>query len=1054
MKCLRRWCLPHLLFPGKSTPTHHAELSPQLLFYFLHFRNTITSIAMESFQPFIKDIRVDATWSGDVSEPVSLEVSIDVVVKSRSHLPLIQNNHPSVLSAQLISIRKLVRNNEVLPPCSPSSCRAPAQQEAFGSATPFANPPNSANQQHKNPLVHGFGQASMLIDLETQETSDTVKGKAKYPFVPSDQQESLADTPEVVLFAQTASLYDATSSRDSVLSPPPPLTSKKLTIPKRRGFEPNSPQMLNRLSPRRQTLIEKDDSSPLSRQKRPVSLDKRPPWRPVGAEDTTQRGRKQLGTDVAQRRISRSAGMLQAERGRTRRRQSSLPGPAIKPERGLQNKQAAEHLFNAQTLPRGRLTKVPMRTTPRDRDTTVKVTRYAEALNASERLEKWLEDRRNQWPSEILSPDELVSDHDGSFPIQSSNSSSGPALSPSPTPSSRAALPWTSIRGIRGGGFIDGTYVVPSEGGLIPTLVDDNGTLYVYFHGDKLSDPKPISFRIKIYVSLKLEAQASGCHSLAIPGLPLQNGKSKGTFTLAVAAGRSLEDDSFKAYEKVAYVDDDFATHPLQHDQICHNFPLDKPFSIKLLCFEDCRELEKTDFEIDSDVRTRYGWEDLEGDGITAEHSMICSLRLHPFLMWAENVKFKLYLIGGPSGILETSLNPGNRRLYLDGKRCDAEHELEISLTCPVADLQKTFTISWDQSMGVAPFEVWLPRISGLYRKKLEDVFDLPDENGISVAPRPCKKSRVYSMSAQERFLKSSGEVFFFPENQHTPGTIQKGLMEQSGQFYDELTAENSDAASETPGFEDCVPPPKNTFITLQPNKRTRTEQSNLLGNIITDFGHQPVKTVALGKEAEKLASQQVTGESMGITSIEAGPHGRKYFLTRIALFGLEALRWFFRRLVFPARLLKILILLWLCFRAFDNAKVVQVENSFISSAKAAWDRWDFEPVQLHGDFTGWKHLMAKVDQGAARIIHDRHVGVLTPMDVEPEENEETETVEGNDDRSVTETSNAQESMQVPEEQSEESLSSSGTENGGDETLTLLDRIDLALGWKPPAGGR
>ena len=699
------------------------------------------------------------------------------------------------------------------------------------------------------------------------------------------------------------------------------------------------------------------------------------------------------------------------------------------------------------TLPRGRPTRSPKRAGFHDRDTTVKVTRDAEAINASERLEKWLEDRRNDWPTEDRSLRDFVSDEDRSSRISGEANVAIPALSPSPTPSSRAALPWTSPRGIRGGGYIDGKEVP------LATLVEDNGTTFVFFQGWSAGESKSARFRIEIHASVKLEAQPSGYHSLAIPGLPLQGGDAEGTFSLKIISLSSAANDGYKAYEKVAYVDDAFSTHPLQHDQMSHTFRLDMPFHVKLLCFEACRILQPSNFEIDSDVHTRYDWENFDDDTITAEHLMVCSIRLHPFLMWAEHVKLKLYLIGGPSGTLETCLEPGNRRIYLDGKSCDAEHELEVSMTCAVADLQKTFTISWEQSLGVAPFERWLPRISGIYRQKVEDIFDLPREADLLIAPRPCKSPRQSSMVARERFIKSSGNTFFLAENQHTPGTIRQSLGDQSSQFYEELTAEDPESTSATPMVENCLTPPKHAFITLKPNRRPRC-QSNFWTNIVTDLDHRPTIRLGHNELAEKTSPIADAAKPKKIPPIEAAHDRSNYSLVRSVNFMLDMLRWLLGRFAAPARLLKTMIMIWLCFRAFDREIVVHLENSIVSTARNAWDSWDFEPVQLHGDFTGWKHLMTKINHGAASVIREGHLVFLSPPDAQSQELQnvmedipvETEVTE------AEATSGADPHVLADEAFSDRSSSPSEAQQAGENRFTLLDRIDLALGWRPPAG--
>ncbi len=553
-----------------------------------------------------------------------------------------------------------------------------------------------------------------------------------------------------------------------------------------------------------------------------------------------------------------------------------------------------------------------------------------------------------------------------------------------------------------------------------------------------------------------LEAQPSGCHSLAIPGLPLQGGHAQGTFSLKIIGPATLENDDFKAYEKVAYVDKDFSTHPLQRDQMSLTFPLDMPFAVNILCFEACRVLEPSNFEVDSDVYTRYDWESFDGDGITAEHSMLCSLRLHPFLMWAENVQFRLYLIGGPSGTLETRLTPGNRRLYLDGKRCDSEHKLEILMTCPVADLQKTFIIFWEQSLGVAPVEIWLPRISSRYSKKLDELFDLPDEDGISIHPRPYQKSRLSSMAAQEEFLKSSGDISFFPENQKNPRTIRQSLVEKSGQFYDELTAEYDGTIPVTTVDEDFKAPFKHSIITSKSVKRPRTSTSDFFSDTLADASSRP----NVRKRSKKLAKTEGTAkdvaEPINTAQSKVSSEGASPLLVRGAISMVTMLRWFLSHLVAPVKLLKVMILTWLCFRAFDHDSVAQFEGSLISQAKDAWDGWNFEPVELRGDFTGWKHLMAKINRGTANVIHDGRLGVATPTDVTCEESgERVEDGPIINDEVPIQVIYEEKPFAVGKKEEAAGQSSSLSQDQEvkeDERLTLLDRIDLALGWKPPPG--
>lgn len=695
----------------------------------------------------------------------------------------------------------------------------------------------------------------------------------------------------------------------------------------------------------------------------------------------------------------------------------------------MQGLQVTERNSEPQTHPSGNLGMPLMRTALHGRDTTVKVTRYVEALNASEMLKVWLESRQGDWPADDPPVSELTPLDELSPCLPDSCHTSGPALSPSPTPSSCANLPWTSTPEVLGQGSIDKTRSALAREAPIPQLVENNGTIFAYFHGCSTEEPATSKFRIQIHASINLAAKRSGCHLLAIPGLPLQSGNAEGTFLLTIASASSQVTDGLEAYEKIAYVDDDYSLHPLQHGQISHTFRLDTPFGFKLLCLEERRVLEPSEFEIDSDVLTRYDWEKLYMDGLSAKHTMICSLRLHPFLMWAEEVQFKLYLIGGPSGSLERRLDAGNRRIYLDGKGCDAEHELEISLTCSVADLQKSFVLSWEQSLGVAPFEVWLPRISGLYRNKLNELFDLPYDADCSIVPKPCTRSRVYSKVDQEEFLKASGEIYFFPENQHTPRTIWRSLSEKSGQFYDELTADyDISTSSSTPINEGCITPLEHSLklesIDLSAVERQRTSEADILEKSSAHNGNWKAETEMHAVDATK---------ELKTISDKTSHHGPKSALVLIVLLMLDWVYWLIGLVVAPVRLVKIMVLTWVFSRAFGHDSVLQLEEFVKGKAIDVLSSWDFEPVQLGEDLTGWKHLMAKVNQGAESVIHDGHADVLKQVDGQSEEAEEV-------------------SENIPEVSEDMLAKDPGSKDTKEKPSNLLDRIDLALGWRPPTG--
>lgn len=316
-------------------------------------------------------------------------------------------------------------------------------------------------------------------------------------------------------------------------------------------------------------------------------------------------------------------------------------------------------------------------------------------------------------------------------------------------------------------------------------------------------------------------------------------------------------------------------------------------------------------------------------------------------------------------------------------------------------------------------------------------------------------------MAAEERFLKASSEVYFFPENQHTPRTIQQSLTDQSGQFYEELTASDLVSGPTTPDrpnyTTEYTSAMKKSKLTIKPNKHARKRQSTVLNETTTEDGHQASTPTDLKGKAQSKFSNR--GEATATKCLSGGASletSQLFFPLRIIVFIFELLYWFMTLLMAPVRLFKMIILTWLCLRAFDSHIVVPVENSIRSKAIEAWGRLEFEPVQLYGDFTGWKHLIATASQGTARFVHDGKNGRLAPMNGL---GEQAEVEEGSEEVAVSVMAEDRKKEGLEEDASGRVLqeevdakSSSFTtkEQDVEQTFSFLDRIDRALGWAPP----
>lgn len=361
-----------------------------------------------------------------------------------------------------------------------------------------------------------------------------------------------------------------------------------------------------------------------------------------------------------------------------------------------------------------------------------------------------------------------------------------PNLPPSPSPSSQAAVPWTSVKcrnplQLRGG---------ESSAVSLDIL---NGFLYAAFPGHVVDIPHLVHLRASIHLR---EDDDKGGHLLEIPGLPTQV-DSHGLFVLQVVAIEAEEE--YQIYEKIAYVNSNLGeTNCLTSPRLEVPFDTADPFCIKLLRFQEgTRVLQASEFEIDYDTRALFDWAnpgDSTDDTICVNYLTVCTLRLHQFLFFADSVRFTVYMTGGPSGILHFELGPGRRRIRLTKDQCGAGHELEITLTMKVQDVPKNFSFLYETVLGAAPFEGWTPRISAISRDDSGDV-DEEVENAVSggvlVTPKDCgasrsasfikckRPTREFSMLAQEKWLASKKPLIWYPENQLTPGSMAARYHEE-----------------------------------------------------------------------------------------------------------------------------------------------------------------------------------------------------------------------------------------------------------------------------------
>jgi hypothetical protein len=302
---------------------------------------------------------------------------------------------------------------------------------------------------------------------------------------------------------------------------------------------------------------------------------------------------------------------------------------------------------------------------------------------------------------------------------------------PSPTPSSQAIVPWTSVRyrnplRLRGAGC------------CAASLEKFNGCLYAIFPQDVMQVVHQVQLQAKVHLRKDSE---NGGHLLELPGLPRQD-NTVGCFTLSIVGDDSGE---YPAYKKIAHVDKDFGTDVLNGPRVDLTFEADAPLSVKLLCFEDGMQvLQEADFEIVYDVQNFLDARSLGSvtkDMISWKHLVICSLRLRDFLIWADHIQVTIFISDGQASVLQTEPVSGDHQIQLGDQRKDGD-EREVIVTVKAADITKPFGFVFEGRLETPSLRYWVPRVSKSrqlaqdIRAQREDNFDVQDV-GFENFPEP-----------------------------------------------------------------------------------------------------------------------------------------------------------------------------------------------------------------------------------------------------------------------------------------------------------------------------
>ena len=277
----------------------------------------------------------------------------------------------------------------------------------------------------------------------------------------------------------------------------------------------------------------------------------------------------------------------------------------------------------------------------------------------------------------------------------------------SPSPSSRAEMPWTSPTKLRGGASrrID-AHETPLNS---EDLLNNTSASEIIFPGRRYMYTGQVHFMAR----LCLDSDDAGYEVLRIPGLPKT---SAGEFHLNMQTLQSeaTQEVAVSTHERVAFVDTEFVVH--HFDQPIQRLPYCGDLLIRLLCYQPTQVFESHDVHLNVGTVMRIEKaKDRESRLVTFELSCMPEIKA---IFWADEVTTKFWLQGGPPGMVAVQMNQ-QRRIELE---CATTTCItEVAVTQRVEDIKKPFTIVLQSPLSESGL---VPRV---HRTKPDDRRSLDD---------------------------------------------------------------------------------------------------------------------------------------------------------------------------------------------------------------------------------------------------------------------------------------------------------------------------------------
>lgn len=241
-----------------------------------------------------------------------------------------------------------------------------------------------------------------------------------------------------------------------------------------------------------------------------------------------------------------------------------------------------------------------------------------------------------------------------------------------------------------------------------PTIESIDAWLWAFC----LTDAEEESWTVALKATVFLERHLDGVYTLRIPGLPQQAGFAKGKYSI------TLQDPEIATHfpnyvslqDRVQLVKTPSTLEKFSKGERHGTFSLGEDFSLRFLLQEHNRHLISSDFDVDYAFYEDHGTDSVGNQCIA--YSLACSIHIAPFILWAEEVTFTLFIYGSPwdGAFVIPMLDDFVIEM---GSTSDQilDNEIMMTFTKRVSELSRPIKLTWKQWVGPEYMRI-LPSVS------------------------------------------------------------------------------------------------------------------------------------------------------------------------------------------------------------------------------------------------------------------------------------------------------------------------------------------------------